>query len=277
MGRSLRGLMGVVAVGLLAGCHVSVDAEAEEVFVDSTQPAKTSAEPWSGQAIRIENNGVNPLRGTGGVEVVFDPNATHVTASAVFSAQARKAEQENAESSIRDAIETFVVNQTNDGITVECRNGRAYGTSDVASSGCQRLTVTVPAGASADAPLSLAIGSGMGDVTFSGAVPVVSRLEVNSSGLGDINVSATPTVGGEVLVLGRNRVSVGLPSTLAADEVHLVVNTQDPEEAQRRIIVTDFPGLVHGSPYGEAGTGLRALKVESQGLLDDYTVTVRRL
>lgn len=273
---SLRGWLGAVGIGLLAGCHVSVEAEIETEYVDRDQPAKTTEQAWAGQTIAIENDGVNPLRGTGGIEVVFDANATHVTAQAIFSAQAKEAEEENAKASIRDAIGTFVITETSDRITVACGHGGKHGSSDVASSGCKKITVTVPAG-SETSPLSLAIGNGIGDVTFTGPAPVVSRLEVNSSGVGDVKVYANPTVGADVLVIGQNVVDVGLPSTLAADEVHLVVNAQDAEEANRRILVSDFPGLEHGSPFGATGTGLRALKVESKGLLDSYTLTIRRL
>src|SRR3954454_12255 len=79
--------LGAVGVMLVAsGCRI--EAHTQTQFEDNTQPAKTSTKDWNGEAITINNGGVNPVTGSSGVEVNFSTTATKITAQAVFAAHA---------------------------------------------------------------------------------------------------------------------------------------------------------------------------------------------
>lgn len=274
-------LVAFVGLGfVVTACSVSttdnsITFKTQPEYVDSSQPAKTSAADWAGEEITINNDGVNPLTGTGGVEITVDPNATKITASAVFAARADT--EAEAQESIRDAIGTFNISEGGS-FAVSCKHGGTHGTSKSASSGCKLLRVTIPAGTEQQ-PVRLTVGSGIGGIRFNGAV-TASYLKVDENGVGDVDVKVTPVKGAEIIVTGENVVSVSVPSDFSAEQVVLNVNEQDDVKAKARIITTDFPGMESGKPFpadGATANAARTLNVQSKGLLDDYTVTIRRL
>lgn len=266
----------------LAACDVSTTAnsitfKSKPEFVDSSQPAKTSVADWNGEPIAISNAGVNPLIGDGGVRVTVDPNATKITVSAVFAARAN--EESEAQDSIRDAIGTLAIDESGGQFKISCGHGGAHGSSDVAASGCKLLNVTIPAG-SADKPLDLTIGNGMGNLTFSGAV-TVSKLLVDNNGTGGVvDVKVIPVKGASVTVTGEDVVSVAVPADFSAESVILTVDESDPTAAAARIVTSDFAGMESNQPFPTTGATENAaasLNVQSKGVFDDDTVTIKKL
>lgn len=262
------------------GCSVStiengIQFKTVPEYVDSKQPAKTSTKAWMGEEIEIKNNGVNPLTGTGGIQITVDPAATNISVSAIFAGRADT--EAEAQQSIADAIATLQIVEEASKFIISCGNGATHGTSKAASSGCKLLKVTIPSG-SATTPLTLKVGSGSGDVSFSAPV-VVSDLVVDNNGLGTTDVKATPVKGARIIVTGEDAVSVALPSDFAADQVVLNVEPgagDTDEQTAARIVTTDFPGMASGKAYGTAGTGAAELNVQTKGVFDDDTVTIKR-
>jgi hypothetical protein len=284
--RSSSCVLGVFAIASLAACSVSTTSNSitfktQKEFVDSSQPKKTSTAAWNGEPITISNDGVNPLTGTGGIVITVDPNATNITAQAIFSARADDdAHKSEADASIADAIATFQISEGSS-FNIKCGHGQAHGTSGVATSGCKLLTVTIPPGA-ADKAHTLSVGDGNGGISFSGAVYAKS-LTVTENGEGDVDVKVNPVTDANVVVTGDNAVSVGLPADFSSKMITLNVGGESDANsaaAKARIITTDFPDMVNGAAYPSSGataTAAAQINVQTKGLLDDYTVTLKKL
>lgn len=256
-----------------------IEAHSQTQFEDSSQPAKTSVMDWTGQPIKITNGGVNPLTGTGGVEVTASATATKITVSAVFAARADDDKKADADATIKDALATLVITESANGFDIACGHGGAHGTSNVASSGCKLLRVTIPAG-SATQPLDLTVGNGNGDIRVaqSGDTPTVKNLLVDDNGSGDVAVRTSTVPGATVVVRGENAVTLALPSDFSSNMVSLLVNEDDATKAFARLH-TDFTGLISGMPYPLAGataTAIASLTVKSNGLLSDDTLTISK-
>lgn len=270
------------AVGLLlvsaSGCRI--EAHSQTSFEDKGQPAKVSTKDWAGEPITIENGGINPLTGTGGVEVKVDPSATKITAEATFAATADDDKESDAKLSIADAARTFVIEESANGFTIKCGHGAAHGTSNVAASGCKILRVTIPAG-TATLPHTLKVGGGNGAIRVglaeAGGVAFVKSLTVDNNGLGDVSVRANPVKGATVVVTGEDAVQVALPSTFSAEKVTFTVDETDSAKIAARIITSGFPGMVSGSSYPVAGATAEAaavLNVTSKGPFSSDTITI---
>lgn len=266
----------------LAACDVSTTANSitfktKPEFVDSTQPGKTSVADWNGEPIEIANAGVNPLLGEGGVRVNVDPSATKISVSAVFAARAN--EEAEAQESIRDAIATLAIDEAGGRFKVSCGSGGKHGSSDAAASGCKLLNVTIPAG-SADKPLDLRIGNGMGDLKLSGAV-TASNLVIDNNGTGgDVDVKVIPVKGASVVVTGEAAVTVAVPADFSAESVVLTVDEDDPAEIAARIDTSAFDGMETNKPYPTTGATENAaalLNVQSKGFASSHTVTIKKL
>jgi hypothetical protein len=271
------------AVGALlvtaSGCRI--EAHTQTQFEDSTQPAKTSTKDWNGEAITINNGGVNPVTGSSGVEVNFSATATKITAQAVFAAHADDDKEADAKAAIKDAVGTFVIEETATGFNIKCGHGSSHGSASVSGSGCKKITVTLPAGSATQA-LDLTVGGGNGDINVStsgGDAPFVKNLIVDNNGTGDVNVRARPVKDGVVVITGEFAVAVALPSDFSAGKVLFTTNDSDPVKANARVHTDAFPGMVSGSSYPVAGATADAaasLNVQSKGLLDDDTVTITK-
>gem|GEM_PF-3064389 len=262
-----------------SGCRI--EAHTQTQFEDSSQPAKTSTKDWNGEAITINNGGVNPVTGSSGVEVTFSTTATKITAQAVFAAHADDDKEADAKAAIKDAVGTFVIEETATGFNIKCGHGSSHGSASVSGSGCKKISVTLPAG-SASKALDLTVGGGNGDLNVgsSGEAPFVKNLIVDNNGAGDVNVRARPVKDGVVVITGEFAVSVGLPSDFSAGQILFTTNDSDPVKANARVHAEAFPGMVSGSSYPVAGAtadAAKSLNVQSKGLLDDDTVTITKL
>jgi hypothetical protein len=274
-------LLGAVGLVLVSASGCRIEAHTQTQFEDSSQPAKSSTKEWNGEPITIQNDGINPLSGTGGVEVKVSLTATKISAEAVFAALADDDKKADADASIRDAIQTLVINETASGVEVKCGHGAAHGTSGVAGSGCKILRVTIPAGSAAQ-PLKLTVGNGNGAIRvgLAGDIPFVDKLLVDNNGLGEVDVRARPVQGAELTITGERAVRVALPGTFSAQKVTLTVDEDDAAKAAARKITTDFPGLpVDGTAFPASGATAEAaasLNVTSKGPFDDDTITIAR-
>lgn len=278
-------VLGIVGVASLAACSVSTTSNSitfktQKEWMDSSQPAKATTADWNGEPITINNDGVNPLTGTGGVEIKVDASATKVTAKALFAARADDdAHKSEADASIADAIQTFQVTESGGAINIKCGHGNAHGTSGVATSGCKLLTVTIPAG-TATMPHKLTVGDGNGGITFSGPAVYASKLTVTESGLGDVLVKVNPVKDARVVATGDNTVNVALPASFSSKMITLNVEESDATKAKARIDTSAFSGLENGKSFPTSGATADAaseINVQSEGLLDDDKVILSKL
>jgi hypothetical protein len=267
-----------------SGCRLEVHTQTQ--FEDTTQPGKTSTKDWNGEAISIQNDGINPLGGTGGVEVKFSATATKIAAEAIFAAHADDDKKADADASIKDALSTLVITETATGFDIRCGHGGSHGTSSAAGSGCKILRVTLPAGSATKAH-NLTVGNGNGAVRVgladdrnSAEVPYVNKLLVDNNGLGAVDIRTNPVKGADYTITGEREVRVALPSTFSAQKVTLTVDESDAVKAAARKITSDFPGLpADGTSFPASGATADAafsLNVNSKGPFDDDTITISK-
>ena len=276
---SLALVASALALFVAAGCRL--EAHTQSAFDDSTQPPKTATRDWNGEPISIENAGVNPLSGTGGVEVRVDAAATRIAVAATFSAQADSDKKSEADLSIRDALQTLVIEESANGFTIKCGHGQAHGTSGVAASGCKILRVTIPAGSAAK-PHDLTVGDGNGSIRVGLAnagdsAPYVKRLLIDNNGLGEVDVRVLPVAGADLVITGERAVRLALPAAFSSQKVTFTVDETDNAKVAARLVLNDFPGMKSGAPYPPAGATVDAaanLNVTSKGPFADDTITV---
>ena len=274
-------LVGAVGFLLVSASGCRIEAHSQSQFENSTQPPKVSVKDWAGEPITITNDGINPAGGTTGVEVKVSSTATKITAEATFAAHADDDKESDAQSSIKDAITTLVIEESANGFAVKCGHGGSHGSSTVAGSGCKILRVTIPAG-SALKPHNLTVGNGAGSIRVGlanagDAMPYVSNLLVDNNGLGEVDIRVNPVKGAVLVVTGDDSVQVALPRGFSAGKILFTVDESDATKANARIITTDFPGMVSGSSYPAAGATADAaasLNVQSKGPFSDDTVRI---
>ncbi|MGH7283956.1 MAG: hypothetical protein ACRELY_20715 [Polyangiaceae bacterium] len=257
---------GILVSGLViatAACSVSTTGnsitfktQTKFTYPDET---RTDTAAWTGQAIKIENDGVNP-NVNGDLKVLSDGTDT-VSATGGIVAYADDTDKANADLTAQEAISSFTL--TNDGttITIHCGHGGDHGSSSAGKSGCLNLTVHLPVGSATQA-LNVTVDSGIGPVDISG--PIVGSLNVNSTGVGDVNASLTPNVGSDNQIVGDSSVTVALPADFAADVVQLASQADPPA-----IDSSAFPDVVSGSGRGQAGTGAASIRVGTTSILDN--------
>ena len=273
-------LFGTAVVAFFAAAGCRIELKTQTAFEDTSVPAKSSTKAWAGEEITIENSGVNPLGGLGGVEVKVDPAATGVTINATISALADDDKPEGARLSRADVLQTYQIIENAGKWDIKCGNGKAHGTSGVAGSGCKILRVTIPPGTALQ-PHNLTVGNGSGSIRVglaeAGGIPYVRNLTVDNNGLSEVNVRVNPVAGGRLVVVGESEVVVALPTAFSAQKVVFTVDETDPARAGARILVPGFQGMVGGSAYPVAGATADAvteLNVLSNGPFSSHTLTI---
>jgi hypothetical protein len=283
--RSSLALFGAVGLLLVSASGCRLEAHTQTQFEDSSQAAKTATKDWNGEPISIQNDGINPLGGTGGVEVKVSSAATKISVDAIFAARADDDKESDAQASIRDAIQTLQIVEDGNRFTVKCGHGGAHGTSNVAGSGCKIIRVTIPAGTTLK-PHDLTVTTGSGSIRLGkadggDAVPYVKNLRVENKGLGETYVRVNPVKDATMLIFGDDAVEVALPANFSSQKVTLTVDEADGNKAAARKITNDFPGIgtPNGGPYPSTGATADAaadLNVNSTGPFDDDTITIRK-
>lgn len=280
MRSSIAILGGALVLSVFAGgCRI--EAHTQTQFENSPETRKEATKDWAGERIEIQQDGINPVQGTSGLSVIFDPAVTKVSIGAVVAAYADDDKKADADANIKDVLESgLTITEGSGVISIRCGHGRGHGTSSVAGSGCKKLTVRVPVG-SAQQPHNIVAGNGNGDLqvgTESGTIGFVQSLRADNNGAGDVNVRVNPVPnGGAIQVTGEFEVAVSLPSTMSAKNVQLTVNEDDPAAATARIRAGAFPGITSTKPYpveGAKADAFASLSIESKGLLDSSTLTL---
>ncbi len=258
-------LVGLAIVGASSGCtlstvtnpdgSVTVTGKSKTRFVSDQKPVREIA--FTNQTIEVLNDGVNPGSGVG-IVVTGSPGATKVTATSSIVAWADGAETENAKTAQKEVVDSFTVTEAGGKITVRCGHAsKDYGTASRAGTGCEGLTVTVPAGTAA-APVSLVVKNGNSDIQVSG---ITGSVTVEAQGAGDAEVSVTPAQGSVISVSAEFDALLRLPANFAADVVTLAA-----DEA-KDIDTSAFPEVKSGLGYGAPGTGAKSITVRSTGLI----------
>jgi hypothetical protein len=253
-------VLGVFAIASLAACSVtttgnSITLKTQTEFVDSSQAPKTATADWNGEKITVNKEGQSAVKGTGGIVVTVDPNATKVSAKAIFVAYADDdAHKSDADASIADALGTFTLTESAGAITITCGHGGSHGTSSADKSGCKLITLTIPPG-SATTPHDLNLGDGNGGISFVGA-PYASHLAATENGTGDIDVKVNPTKDARVVVTGDFDVTLSLPADFQSNLITLNIDDPAVATAAERapyLDTTAFPDLENGKSYPTAG------------------------
>lgn len=247
--------VGLGLVALIAftatGCKVSVETKSR--FVEENVTQEDTAD-WAGENIQIDAAGVG-IAVNGGLNVVEQPGLTRVKAVSRMLAMAF--EKADADASIVDAKATFKITRSGNTINVVCGHGNSHGESNGGESGCELMTVYVPAGSAAQ-KLNLQAASGNGSVNIKLAGDIGTVL-VN--GKGDIDATLPATQGARISLVAdqADDVVLHLPSDFAADEIVL--------EADQDKITNDFSDAkigVGAGGRGTAGTGAESIKVTSK-------------
>ena len=214
--------------------------------------AEDSAD-WDGSSIRVESAGVS-IALKGGIRIVAVPGSTRVKAKARLLAMA--VEKADADASLDDVRESFVIERRDGAIVVACDHGGTQGSSPSQESGCEHIEVAVPAG-STSMPLDVTVSSGNGALDLDLAEATIARLEGRSNG--DVNATLPATKGAHITLLAENGddIAAKLPADWAADEVILEAGEIDNAFA-------DVKAGPAAGGRGAPGTGLALLKLTSK-------------
>lgn len=268
----------VVAGASVSGC--AIKPKAQFVFEDVRVPPKTASRDWKGEAITVENAGIEPENELGGVEIIVAPEATRVSVTAVFAAHSDDDKYPNAQQSMDDAMKTFVIEETATSFDIKCGHGETHGTARAVGSGCRTLRVTIPAG-SATQPHALAVTTGSGAVRIGiGEAPFAKSIVVDDRGPSAVEVRARPVKDAMLAVTGRSTVSMTLPADFSAKKVLFDVAEAEGTPREAGIVTTDFPGMASGAPYPLAGPAAEAvteLKLGSTGALEPALIRISKL
>lgn len=263
--RIASALAGLFVLGAASACtlstvtnpdgSVTITGKSKTRFVSADKPVREQA--YTGQPVEVLNDGVNP--GTGaGIVIVGSPGATKVVATATIVSWADGSEEENAKSAQRDVVASFTIAEVGGKIVVRCGHAKQdYGTANVGSSGCEGLTVTVPAGDAAK-PVAVVAKNGNSDIQVSG---ITGSLTAEAQGAGDVEASVTPAKGSVISVAAEFDATLKLPATFAADRITLQANDA------KDIDTSAFPGVKSGEGFGAAGEGAASITVRSVGLI----------
>lgn len=259
---------GVLLVGLVtgivmgaSGCTVQASVKTKTRFTENNiAPSAEPTDAWAGEKIVVRAEGVG-VSVNGGLDIRVDATATKVTAVADLVALANDDDEASAKLSLADTKTTFKITKEGDVWNVVCGHGGSHGSSNSGESGCNKVTVTIPAGSDAN-KIALEAHSGNGSVNVDVSSVTLESLQVN--GHGDTTVRAPTTLGSTILVIGEESsdVSLLLPSSFAADVVDLVADAKSITNNVGDLQLTDANGGKTGS-RGTAGTGAKSIKVQS--------------
>jgi len=259
-------VFGCLVIGIVtlnAACTVKAEVKTKNRFVEDGVAANdTSTGDWNGEPITIQAEGVGASV-NGGLDVTVSANAKKPSATARMLAMADAEDKTSADQSIVDAKATFKI--TNDGGTwkIVCGHGGSHGSSDSGSSGCEKLSVVIPAGDATHPITADPVASGNGSVNIDMHDATLKQLGVN--GKGDITVRAPSTKGASVSVVAPNAddISILLPTSFSADDIELNADKDKITTTVSGLTLTDTASGKKGS-HGTQGEGLASVKATSQ-------------
>jgi hypothetical protein len=243
-------VLGLATVAL--GCTASLTVKTQKKFNNSPDKTVQAPADWNNEAIVITDQGVGAAITSGdsqsGLQIVGDPNAKRVSATAHVIAYADDTDEASADQSIADVLPTFTIVTSGNTTTISCGHGGDHGSSKSGLSGCENMVVTVPAG-SVTQPLTIQQANvGNGDLTVKG---VTGSVAVKNDGAGNVDISVTPAKGSTIAAQGTFDVIARLPANFAADLVTLTGDTSTDS--------TDFADVKSGQARGNVGEGAKSI------------------
>lgn len=263
------GSMVAAIVALNAGCTVQASVKTKTRFEEPGVTAQsTTTDEWKGEAIKIQADGVG-VAVNGGLTVRVDANAKTISATAKMVALAEAEDKSSADQSIIDAKATFKISKDGSGWLVTCGHGGTHGTSNAGESGCNDVTVTIPAGDATNG-IQLEALSGNGSVNIDlSSVANLKRAGVN--GKGDITFrgpsASSATKGAVVSVVAEQAddISLLVSGDFSADEIILQA-AADKITSAFSDVTLDSSGK---GKRGNAGEGYASLKATSKEFAGD--------
>jgi hypothetical protein len=240
-------VFGLSACAIAAvGCSVSVTAKAKTKFIGQNAVTAQGTMNWTGQKIVVEN-------ANGDMSVAIG-SATTVSASMKPFAFANDDDKASADLAIADVQTSFTITETADEIHVQCGVGKSHGSADNGLTGCDNLTVTIPAG-SATTPNNLIATAHNGSVVVGG----IAGSAIVHSDNGDSTLTvATVTKGAAIeSSSGNGDATLTLPGDFAADKILISV----PSTGRFQSTFSDVTATT--TSRGTAGTGAGSVVIKS--------------
>jgi hypothetical protein len=205
--------------------------------VSDWEGTRSASEPWAGEPIRVHSE-------SGNVRILAEPGRTKIELSARFYAGASS--DADAEAAFRDIESQLDIELTDAGFQIVCLSAaERHGSAVRSTTGCDLLTVRIPAGAESHAH-QLSASASFGGIIASGVVG-----SVNLHAPFGLRAEVTPLQGSEI-ILAAKQLALGncpsillLPSDFAADKISLVV------EGRGDIHAPAFPDLAVPMPDGQ--------------------------
>ncbi|MBX3189351.1 MAG: hypothetical protein KF819_20170 [Labilithrix sp.] len=242
----------LVVAGATTSCVSSPLVERARFVEDSV--GRTSEEDWKGEKIAIELDGAGK-GSAGALEIVIDAQTTRVYAVARFVAVADAEDKPSADRSIDEAKKTYQITTSGDTIRVVCRHGQAAGSSAAEDSGCETLSVFVPAGDAAR-PVALSARATQGTILVAAGGATLRELELRAE-RGGIDATVATAAGAKISAIAETGdVVARVPPDFAADVVTL--------SAPGKIDASAFPDVESGRGRGPQGLGARAIELVSR-------------
>lgn len=261
---------GVLLVGLVtgilvgaSGCSVQATVKTKTRFQEpNVAPSSEPTEAWAGEKIVVRDEAAGVISGTA-LTIKVDAAATKVTASATTVAMANNDDEASAKLTLADVKGTFKIVKEGDVWNVVCGHGSAHGSSGSGESGCNNLTVTIPAGSDAQ-KIALEAYVGNGDVNIDIASVTLETLGVNAKN-GTLTVRAPTTKGSSISLVGEENCDVALsvPSSFSADKIELFADADKITNGVGDLQLTDTTGGKTGS-RGTAGEGATSIRLTSK-------------
>jgi len=252
----------VALASLNTGCMWSSESgDITGRMVSEWERAKQNDEgSWQGEPIAVHND-------MGGVHVVGVEGQTHIAIKARFLAGANS--QEEAQPAFEDVAESMQIELVGGVWQVRCTHAsQPHGEVVPSTTGCETMTVYVPAGA-VDQPLDLSVFTDFGGA--SAEKVVVSRLSVRAPF--GVMAEAEPVAGADIEVYNEDLVSGDCPAELylppqwTADEYLLEIQHADLERSDGERLHIDtsaFPDLTFpAGSRGASGSGAKRIHVRS--------------
>jgi hypothetical protein len=205
--------------------------------VSDWEGTKSASESWTGEPIQVYSE-------SGNVRIVAEPGRSKIELSARFYAGASS--DADAEAAFRDIESQLEIELTDAGFQIVCPSAaERHGSAVRSTTGCDLLTVRIPAGAESQAH-QLSASTSFGGIIASGIIGSV-KLQAPFG----LRAEVTPVQGSEItlaaeqLVLGNCPSVLLLPPDFASDQISLVV------EGLGDIHAPAFPDLAVPMPDGQ--------------------------
>lgn len=236
----------------LSGCVWTSDGGVTQRYVSDWEgSAQSEAGSWDGEPIIVLGDG-------GSLTIIGVEGLEHIAVTARFSAGARS--EADAEAAFVDVHESLAIELRSGSWVVECREAReTHGSVVPAATGCDEMTIEVPAG-SEGVPLSLRARTSFGGIHASGLVVDDLDLEAPFGLVADV----VPVDGASLRLWGKDLVSGMCSSWLRV-----------PEDTGFEAVELSVAGAHHGHVGSDPDDPEFWLEVAIRGFADAPALTPR--